>query len=286
MDRNAAYQAVLERAFTHALAHLENLDRAPVAATATLSELRGRLAKPLPEDGVPAPQVIDELAADVAGGLLGSAGGRFFAWVIGGSTPGSLAADWLTSAWDQNAGLYATGPAEAVIEEVCGVWLKDLLGLPAGASFALVTGSQMAHVVGLAAARHAVLARLGWDVERQGLAGSPPIRVLTSDQRHGTCERALRLLGLGTACVTDLPADSSGRLGVDTLTTALHADPERPTILLLQAGDLNIGAYDPFAELIPLAHDLWRLGTRRRRVRALGRCQPGPSPPAGGRRAR
>ena len=258
MDNNAAYhapyRAVLERAFAHALAHLENLDRAPVAATATLAELRGRLGKPLPDDGLPAPQVIDELAADVAGGILGSAGGRFFGWVIGGTTPGSLAADWLTSAWDQNAGLYAAGPAEAVIEEVCGAWLKDLLGLPAGASFALVTGSQMAHVVGLAAARHALLARRGWDVESQGLAGAPPIRVLSSSERHGTVERALRLLGLGTACVSDLAADEAGRLPADTLAAALRAEAERPTILLLQAGDLNIGAYDPFAELIPLAH--------------------------------
>jgi len=211
----APYRAVLERAFVHALAHLKNLDRAPVTATATLPELRGRLGKPLPDDGLPAPQVIDELAADVAGGILGSAGGRFFGWVIGGTTPGSLAADWLTAAWDQNAGLYAAGPAEAVIEEVCGAWLKDLLGLPAGASFALVTGSQMAHVVGLAAGRHALLARRGWDVESQGLAGAPPIRVLSSSERHGTVERALRLLGLGTACVSDLPADDAGRLQLE-----------------------------------------------------------------------
>ncbi len=259
MDRDdapneALYRPVLERAFAHALAHLENLDHAPVAATATLDELRRRLAKPLQDDGLPPAQVIDELAAGVAGGLLGSASGRFFGWVIGGSTPASVAADWLTTAWDQNAGLYATGPAEAVIEEVCGAWLKDLLGLPAGASFALVTGSQMAHVVGLAAARHALLARRGWDVERQGLAGAPPIRVLTSDQRHGTCERALRLLGLGTACVSDLPVDEAGRLPEGTLAAALEAEPDRPTIVLMQAGDLNIGAFDPFAALIPLAH--------------------------------
>ncbi len=250
----SSYRPALDRAFRHALSHLESLDRAPVSASATLPELRQRLARPLADAGADPAQVIDELVADVQGGVVGSAGGRFFAWVVGGSVPAALAADWLTSAWDQNPALYASGPAEAVMEEVCGQWLKDLWGLPAPASFALVTGCQMAHVTSLAAARHAVLSRQGWDVERQGLAGAPQIRILSSRERHGSTERAVRFLGLGTECVVDLPVDAQGRLEAETLLPALRAREGGPTIVLLQAGDLNIGAYDPFAELIPLAH--------------------------------
>ena len=248
------YRPVLQRTLEHALTHLENLQRAPVGASATLAELRARLHRPLGDEGVEPGQVIDDLVADSAGGVLGSAGGRFFGWVIGGSVPAALAADWLTSAWDQNAALYACGPAEAVMEEVCGDWLKDLLGLPASASFAFVTGCQMAHVTCLAAARNALLARRGWDVERDGLMGAPRIRILSSGQRHGSIERAIRVLGLGTACVRDLPVDEQGCLQPDDLTQALGAEPATPTIVLLQAGDLNIGAYDPFATLIPIAH--------------------------------
>jgi glutamate/tyrosine decarboxylase-like PLP-dependent enzyme len=254
MAEVAPFRAPLERALMHALDHLGHLDQAPVAATATLPELRTRLARALDDDGADATRVIDDLAADCAGGILGSAGGRFFGWVIGGSVPAALAADWLTATWDQNAASYGAGPAEAVIEEVCGVWLKDLLGLPAAASFALVTGSQMAHVTCLAAARNALLARRGWDVERRGLAGAPPLRLVTSDQRHGSIERAVRLLGLGTETVIDLPSDDAGRLRAEDLAEALRTEPDRATVVLLQAGDLNIGAFDPFAELIPLAH--------------------------------
>lgn len=247
-------RAALERASAHALQYLDQLDAAPVAATATLAELRTRLARPLADHGTDPVQVLDELVADAAGGILGSAGGRFFGWVIGGALPAALGADWLTSTWDQNAGLYACGPAAAVVEEVCGAWLKDLLGLPAGASFALVSGCQMAHATCLAAARHELLERRGWDVERDGLSGSPRIRLLTSTEYHGSLERAVRLLGLGTACVIPLPADDNGRLTPAALAEGLAQGPEAPTIVLLQAGDLNIGAYDPFEELIPMAH--------------------------------
>jgi glutamate/tyrosine decarboxylase-like PLP-dependent enzyme len=248
------YRPILEHALQHSLAHLENLEQTSVSATATLAELRQRLTRPLADEGTEPTQVIDELVEDVRGGLLGSAGGRFFGWVIGGSVPAAVAADWLTSAWDQNAGLYATGPAVAVIEEVCGAWLKELLGLPATASFALVTGCQMSHVTCLTVARNACLARQGWDVERQGLAGAPQIRILTSNQRHGTIERAVRLLGLGTDHILDIPADDQGCLPAEALHQALQACAGQPAIVLLQAGDLNIGAYDAFEELIPLAH--------------------------------
>ncbi len=157
----SSFNPALTAALDYALDHLASLDLASVAATSSLAELRDRIDLPLNEAGIDPVQVVSELAAGVEGGLLGSAGGRFFGWVIGGSLPAALAADWLTSAWDQNAGLYATAPAAAVVEETAGRWLKELLHLPATASFALVTGCQMAHVTCLAAARHAVLARCG-----------------------------------------------------------------------------------------------------------------------------
>ena len=245
---------VLERAMEHALAYLESLDTASVRTTVPLAELRRRFAIPLEAEGVDPATVIDELARDTAGGLLGSAGGRFYGWVIGGGLPAAVGADWLTSVWDQNAGLYACGPAAAVVEEVCGAWLKDLLGLPATASFALVTGCQMAHVTCLAAARHALLARRGWDVNQHGLAGSPAIRILTSDHVHGTTTRAIRFLGLGTGNITVLETDPDSRLNPAVLARALAAAPDQPTIVVLQAGDVNTGAFDAFPELIALAH--------------------------------
>ena len=250
------YRRVLERTFTHAVDYLEHLDRSSVSATIGLTELRARLARPLAHEGMDAMHVIDELVADVEGGVLGTAGGRFFGWVVGGAVPAALAADWLTSTWDQPNALYASAPAEAVIEEVCGQWLKELLELPPTASFALVTGCQMAHVTCLAAARHALLDRHGWDVERKGLAGAPPIRLVSSNQRHGSIQRAIQLLGLGSDNVVDLPVNNEeGRLEVGELSRALQEENRRPSIVVLQAGDINIGAYDPFAELIPIAHE-------------------------------
>jgi glutamate/tyrosine decarboxylase-like PLP-dependent enzyme len=254
MESNFPYRTLLERTLEHALTHLEKLESASVSATVTLAELRKCLARPLAERGLDAARVIEELTADVSGGLLGSAGGRFFGWVIGGSLPAALAADWLTSTWDQNAALYACSPAEAVVEEVCGNWLKELLGLPASASFALVTGCQMAHVTCLAAARNFLLAKQGWDVEKKGLFGAPPIHVFSSGQHHGTVERALRLLGLGSDCFIDLPGDEAGRMKIEDLAQALQNNADAPTIVLLQAGEINTGAYDAFSEIIPLAH--------------------------------
>ena len=244
---------VLSLAQQHALSFLNNLDRAPVGATVNLETLRQQLTKSLANHGVPPEQVITELANDVAGGLLGSAGGRFFGWVIGGSLPVALAADWLAATWDQNAALYACSPAAAVVEEVAGLWLKDLLALPAHASFAFVSGCQMAHATCLAAARHALLAERGWDVEERGLYGAPPIRILSSQQRHGSFERAVRLLGLGREQLVCLTSDADDRLEPAALQKALEADSSSPTIVLLQAGDINIGAFDDFETLIPLA---------------------------------
>src|SRR5688572_6485443 len=248
--------ATLERAAELALSYIDSLDAAPVCATASLAELRRRFSRPLPHAGVDPVTVIDELARDTAGGLLGNAGGRFYGWVIGAGLPAALAADWLTATWDQNAGLYACSPAAAVVEEACGVWLKDLLGLPSSASYSLVTGCQMAHVTCLAAARHAVLARTGWDVNRDGLAGAPRVRVLTSSEVHGTTTRAAKLLGIGTGNMLVLPTDSGAQLRAEVLREALHREPGRPTIVVLQAGDVNCGVFDPFPELIAVAHEV------------------------------
>jgi len=262
---NLTFREPLQTAVRHALAHIENLDALPVAATASLETLRARLARPLAGDGAPPEQVIEDLVRDSAGGIVASAGGRFYSWVIGGSVPAALAADWLTSAWDQNAGLYAAGPAAALVEEIAGEWLKELLGIPAGASFAFVTGCQMAHVTCLAAARHAVLERGGWDVEARGLSGAPAIRLLASRERHGSVKRAVRLLGMGSDNLIGLDTDDQGRLDPQALEQALaaghatdhsadrNADHNAPTIVILQAGELNTGVFDPFEQLIPIA---------------------------------
>ena len=186
---------ILSNATAHAIAFLESLAQRPVGATATAGELRDRLARPLPVLGTRAEQVLDELVQDVEGGILASTGPRFFGWVMGGALPVALAADWLTSTWDQNAAVYAASPAEALIEEVTGGWLKELLGLPPHASFAFVTGCQMAHTTALAAARHRLLCDRNWNVETRGLAGAPPMRVLASENRHESINRAARLIG-------------------------------------------------------------------------------------------
>jgi aromatic-L-amino-acid decarboxylase len=207
----------------------------------------------LPREGLAPVQVIDELVAATEGGHLGSAGGRFFAWVIGGAVSSALAADWLTSTWDQNAGLAACGPAAAVVEEVAGRWLLELLGLPASASFAFTTGCQLAHFTCLAAARHEVLRARGWDVNRDGLFGAPAIQVLVSDARHSSVDRALRFLGVGQRSLRLVPTLADGAIDAAAFRAALAACGAAPTIVALDAADLNIGACDGFAELIPAA---------------------------------
>jgi len=256
---DSGFRRPLETALESALSYLDGLDRMPVTSPVDRATVRRRLAKPLTDMGVSPEVVVSDLARDVEGALVGSAGGRFFGWVIGGSLPAALAADWLTSTWDQNAALYSCGPAAAVVEEVAGSWLKELIGLPADASFAFVTGTQMAHFTCLAAARHALLDRLGWDVEKKGLFGAPPIRVLSNGQRHGSVERAVRYLGIGESNIVDLPVDSVSRVIPGALERALHESSPSPTIVIVQAGDICTGAFDDFATLIPLArkHGAW-----------------------------
>ncbi len=218
----------------------ETLPERPVFPAVTADELRAAFAEPLPQGPTDARTVITELARAAEPGIIAEAGGRYFGFVIGGAVPASLAADWLSSAWDQNAGLYVCGPSAAIVEEVAGAWLVELLGLPEHASFGFVTGGQMASFTALAAARHHVLAKAGWDVEQRGLNGAPPIRIIVGEKRHGTIDRALRMLGLGAP--TDIvPADGHGRM----LAEHLHIG-DGPTIVCAQAGEVNTGAFDPF----------------------------------------
>jgi glutamate/tyrosine decarboxylase-like PLP-dependent enzyme len=242
---------LLRRTAELAADFLESLDRRPVRPGASVDELRRSLGGPLPEGPSDPAEVVEDLVRAAEPGVVGIPSGRYFGFVIGGAVPASLAADWLTSTWDQNVGIVIGGPSAAVVEEVAGGWLKELLGIPAHASFAFVTGCQLAHVTCLAAARHAVLERAGWDVERDGLAGSPPIRVFVGGKRHVTVDRALRLLGLGRRHATHVAADDQGRMRVDALADALRGG-EGPAIVCAQVGEVNTGAIDPLPGIADL----------------------------------
>ena len=243
----------LDIAFAEARRYLASLDTRPVASRGTPEEMRLPLPAHFPERGMPANEVVSAIAAAAEPGLTGNAGGRFFAWVKGGALPAALATDVMCSAWDQNVVLASTSPAGAVLEEVAGRFLLDALRLPAEASYAFVTGCQMAHTTALAAARHAVLERKSWDVEAKGLQGAPAIRVLANAHHHSSVTRALRLLGLGSDSITPLGGDKAGQVSPDVLNSALAQSPDAPTIVILNAGDLNIGACDNFAVLCPMA---------------------------------
>ena len=243
---------MLVRTAEHAAAFLAGLPDRPVEAPASVAELRAALGGPLPEEPLDPATVVDELVAAADPGIVASPSGRYFGFVVGGGVPAALAADWLTSTWDQNAGLAVLGPAASVAEEVAGGWLKELLGIPAHASFAFVTGCQLAHVTALNAARHHVLAEAGWDVERDGLAGAPPIRVVAGTERHVTVDRALRFLGLGTGSVVPVESDEQGRMCANGCAEALAAGAG-PTIVCAQVGNVNTGAIDPLPEIAAAA---------------------------------
>ncbi len=235
----------LRRAAELAAAWLETLPERPVAAAGAADALRG----PLPEHGEDAAAVVAALAAAAEPGLVASAGPRYFGFVTGGSLPAAVGADWLTSAWDQNSCLHVMSPAAAAAEETVTAWAKELLGLPAGAGVGVVSGAQMANVTALAAARHAVLARAGWDVEERGLTGAPAVRVITSAESHATVFNALRLLGLGRATALRVPADEQGRMLAGELARTLAAG-DGPAIVCAQAGNVNTGAFDPLEQVV------------------------------------
>jgi glutamate/tyrosine decarboxylase-like PLP-dependent enzyme len=247
------HESMFEDVVSYSAEFLRSLAKRPVAPSAAVDELRGLLGGPLPEQPSDPSATIRDLIAAAEPGLMATAGPRFFGFVIGGSYPQAVAADWLTSVWDQNSGLYAAAPASSVVEEVAGAWLLELLGLPRDASFGLVTGGQMANYTCLAAARHHVLKNAGWDVETKGLQDAPRVRVIAGEERHVTIDRSLRFLGLGTESLFPVACDDQGRLEIDALRSAL-AEGDGPTIVCAQAGNVNSGAFDPIGEVCDIAH--------------------------------
>jgi glutamate/tyrosine decarboxylase-like PLP-dependent enzyme len=246
--------ALLRRTAELAIAYLATLPNRPVGGERDVAALRQQLVTPLSDEGENPAEVIEQLA-DVGGrAAVAMAGPRYFGFVIGGALPAAVAADWLTSAWDQNAGLYVAGPAASVVEEAVGVWLIDLFGLPPDSGYGLATGCQMAGFTCLAAGRHAVLERAGWDVTSRGLFSGPEIEVVVSAEAHSTIHTALQYLGLGRDRVRLVETDDQGRIRADRLGAVMDEVPEgAPLIVCLQAGNVNTGSFDPLDESIALA---------------------------------
>ena len=245
---------ILGRVLEEATGFLEDLPGRRVAARTDVDGVATALRRPLPEEGAEPLEVIEELVAGAEPGVVAMPSGRFFGWVIGGVLPAALAADWLTSTWDQNAGLLASSPAAAGIEWVASEWLLDLLGLPVKSAVGFVTGAMIANFTCLAAARHEVLRRAGWDVEGHGLHGAPPVTVIVGEERHETVDVALRFLGLGEQRSITVPADDQGRIRLDALANVLAQVGNGPLIVCLQAGNVHSGAFDPIADAVDLAH--------------------------------
>lgn len=249
----ADLEALLARARELALRYLDSLSERPVGARLTAEALLSTLGGALPEQPSDPSSVIEALARDVDAGLVASAGPRYFGFVIGGSLPVALAADWLTSAWDQNAGLHVASPAVSALEEVTRRWLVELFDLPRETSIGFVTAAHLANVTALAAARHEVLRRAGWDVEARGLQGAPMVTVVAGTEAHSSIPAACRLLGLGASTIIRVPSDGQGRLPADGLAGALSRI-NGPLIVCAQAGNVNSGAFDPIDELAEATH--------------------------------
>jgi glutamate/tyrosine decarboxylase-like PLP-dependent enzyme len=239
---------LLGRTADLAAGFLDRLPDRPVWPPVDIAELRAALGGPMPDQGSGPLAVIDDLAEAAEPGLVGSTGPRYFGFVVGGGVPAALAADWLTSTWDQNAGLYALSPAASVVEEVAAAWLVELFGLPAGSSVGFVTGATMANFTAIAAARNRVLQKAGWNVEEDGLTGAPPIAIVTGDEAHVTIFVSLQMLGLGRGRVHRVAADDQGRMRPDVLRDVLSR-VDGPTIVCAQAGNVNTGAFDPLPEI-------------------------------------
>ncbi|HEX6843764.1 MAG TPA: pyridoxal-dependent decarboxylase [Actinomycetota bacterium] len=240
-------RTLLHRTADRVADYREGLDGTPVQPRVDPDAFRSAFGGPLPARGADAADVLDELATMAEPLLMASAGPRYFGFVVGGATDAATAADALTTGWDQVAFNAVTSPAAALVEEVAGGWLKEALGLPSKVSFGITTGAQGANTVALAAARHRVLARAGWDVERDGLVGAPPIRVVAGEERHATIDRSLRFLGLGASAVEPVAAGPNGAVDPDALVRAIADGPDTPTIVCVQAGNVNTGAFDDVA---------------------------------------
>ena len=243
---------VLRRVLAETTGYLNGLDDRPVAARVDVDGVALALGGPLPEQPTDPVTVIEELIAGAEPGVVAMPSGRFFGWVIGGALPAALAADWLTSTWDQNAGLLASSPAAAGAEQAAAGWLLELLGLPSTAAVGFVTGAMMANFSCLAAARHRVLRQVGWDADGQGLHGAPEVRVLVGEERHESIDLALRYLGLGEHRAHRIAVDDQGRISTLALTKTLDALEPGPTVVCLQVGNVHSGAFDPLAEAIEI----------------------------------
>ncbi len=232
-----------------AIAYRDGLARRQVAPTQeALSELVAHLGGKLPAGPAPAQQVLELLDRFGSPATMASAGGRFFGFVIGGSLPATVAANWLATTWDQNTGLLAAAPATTLLEQIALDWILEILDLPRGCAGAFVTGGQMANFTALAAARHCLLAQQGWDVESRGLFGAPEVPVIVGADAHVTIFKALALLGLGRDRVIKVPVDSQGRMRAEALPKI-----DSPAIVCIQHGNVNSGAFDPPAPIVAWA---------------------------------
>ena len=246
--------AVLERAAGLGREFLAGIAERRVGPPIAVETLRRNLGGPLPETGEDPRAVVEALARGADPGIVASAGPRYFGFVTGGALPAAVGADWLTSAWDQNAWTYVASPAASVVEEVAGGWLVELLGLPPSTSVGFTTGATMASFAALAAARSAVLARRGYDVEERGLGGAPEIELFAGEAAHATILAAVQMLGLGRGRVRRVAADHAGRMRPEMLRAAL-ADGSGPAIVCAQAGEVNTGSFDSFDEIVPLCRE-------------------------------
>lgn len=241
-----------------AIRYRENIPHLPVGVSMSRDELISLVNTDLPDDGETPDTAIQTLITSVEKGLINSASPRYFGFVVGGSTPVSVAADWLTSVWDQNAQVYATSPAASVIEDVVAQWLLELLGLPQKSSIGFVTGTQMANFTALTIARNVTLQNHGWDIDANGLQGSPHINIVCGECCHATVHSAIHMMGLGTKNVRLVQADAEGRMKLDAFRQTLDTCTG-PTIVCVQAGNVNTGAFDPIAEIIALTkkRNIW-----------------------------
>lgn len=249
-DQEAAFSLALETA----LAYRRSDHTRPVFPAEPAPAALNRFRERVPEQGMVADAVIGELIDRIEPGLMGTTSPGFLGWVIGASHPAAVAADWLTSAWGQVASFADIAPGASAAEEVAAAWLLDLLGLPADAGLGFATGATMANFTALAAARTALLDRAGWDVEADGLFGAPQINVVLGSETHSSVYLTLRMLGFGSNRVHIADADKQGRMRPDRLSEVLR-NFDGPTIVCMQAGNVNSGAFDPFEDLIPIAHE-------------------------------
>jgi glutamate/tyrosine decarboxylase-like PLP-dependent enzyme len=235
---------ILDDVAARAAAYLGDVRRRRVVPTDAALAALADVNVPLPDDPLPVCEIVATLDRLGSPATAATAGGRYFGFVNGGALPAAVAASWMVSAWDQNVALRVMSPAGAAFEDVALEWTRDLLGLPAGCGGAIVTGATMASVTGLAAARHALLAAAGWDVERDGLFGAPPIRVVVSNEVHVSVLKALSLLGFGRERAHRVPVDTQGRMRAEALPPL-----DARTIVCVQAGNVSTGAFDPAAEV-------------------------------------